>query len=77
MLCDRVESGSLHWRHYNIAIGMLGVLTRYDEPMPPRVARLFVGNLVHENLTVRKGALHIVECVLKQQKRKHPKMEIK
>ena len=27
-LCDRVESGKLHWRHYNMAIGLLSLLTR-------------------------------------------------
>ena len=35
-LCDRIESGKLHWRHYNMAIGLLSLLTRSDVMMPPR-----------------------------------------
>ena len=35
-LCDRIESGKLHWRHYNMAIGLLSLLTRSDVKMPAR-----------------------------------------
>jgi hypothetical protein len=54
----------------------LATLTRYDFKMPARVARIYVNNLVHENIVVRKSAYHIIGCILKQQKRSHPKIEI-
>ncbi len=67
----------MHWRHYNMALGLVSLLTRYDEPMPPRVAAIAARNLVHDDLIVRKMAIHMVGCLCKQQKRKHPKREIR
>eukprot|EP00095_Tigriopus_kingsejongensis_P000186 maker-scaffold41_size498431-snap-gene-0.12 protein:Tk00186 transcript:maker-scaffold41_size498431-snap-gene-0.12-mRNA-1 annotation:"proteasome activator complex subunit 4" len=75
-LCDRLESGKLHWRHYNMAVSMLCVLCRSDESFPEQPVRILVNDLIHENITVRKGAHTLVGCILKQQKRNHPKIEI-
>ena len=75
-LCDRVESGKLHWRHYNITIGLLTLLIRSDVKLPARVAKIFVANLTHENIKMRKASYHALGCILRQQKRPHPKVEI-
>ncbi len=66
----------MHWRHYNMALGLIGLLARYDEPLPARAARIAVRNLIHDDLIVRKVSIHLVACLCKQQKRKHPKREI-
>ena len=42
-----------------------------------RVAKIYVGNLTHENIKMRKAAYHSLGCILRQQKRAHPKVEIK
>ena len=96
-ICDRLQSGKLLWRHYNMGVSsfiifneacaiprlefhlqmmMLALLTRYDVPHPAKVSRILLTNLIHEYIPVRKNALSLVGNILKQQKRKHPKIEI-
>ena len=40
-----------------------------------RAVKIMVGNLVHDNITVRKVAIHNMAGVLRQHKRKHPTVE--
>ena len=35
---------------------------------------ILVKNLIHDNIYVRKGALHLLGSVLRQQKKPHPKV---
>ncbi len=60
-----------------MALGLIGLLARYDEPLPARAISLAAKNLVHDDIIVRKLAIHLVGCACKQQKRKHPKIAIK
>jgi proteasome activator subunit 4 len=76
-LCHELEGGhekKLHWRHYNLAVGMLSILTRQDRWLPQRAVKLIVENLNHENLLVRKCSIHIMGCIMKQHKRPHIKI---
>eukprot|EP00094_Tigriopus_californicus_P000230 TCALIF_00223-PA protein Name:"Similar to psme4 Proteasome activator complex subunit 4 (Xenopus laevis)" AED:0.06 eAED:0.06 QI:66/0.84/0.71/1/0.84/0.85/14/306/1826 len=75
-LCERLESGQLHWRHYHMAVSTFSALCRYDIELPVRGVKILVNNLIHENLSVRKASHCLVASILKQQKRKHPKIEI-
>lgn len=75
-LCERLESGQLHWRHYHMAVSCFSALCRYDIQLPVRAVKILVNNLIHENLNVRKASHCLVASILKQQKRKHPKIEI-
>ena len=83
-LCCELEFGGgggngsrkLHWRHYNVGLGMLTILTRSDRPLPTRAVKLMVENLIHENILVRKCSIHVLGSILKQHKRPHPKVEI-
>lgn len=76
-LCDQVErEDSLHWRHYNTTLTMLCAMLRYDQDFPTRAVNIFTNNLIHDNVIVRKASLHVVDCVLKQNKRKHPKINL-
>merc|ERR1719273_635584 len=56
---------------------MLFRLMRHDCPLPPRVVKIIVRNLTHENLIVRKNAITIMGGVLKQQKKPHVKIPLK
>ena len=38
-LCDRVESGALHWRLHKLAMVMLVCLARRDVEMPAKYVR--------------------------------------
>jgi len=76
-LCDQIESGQLHWRHYNMAVSAIAVLARHDIVFPARVVRIMVRNLNHDNIIVRKTSIHCVSGIAKQQKRKHAKIEMK
>ena len=67
----------LHWRKNELALTMLFRLARHDYPLPPKIVRIIVGNLIHENLTVRKNAITLMGAILKQQKRSHAKIALK
>ncbi len=75
-LTQQVETGTLRWRHQNLALGCICALARYDVPLPARTARMVVRNLINDDITVRKYCIHLLGAILKQQKRKHPKIEI-
>jgi len=74
-LCQQLESGKLHWRHYNAGVSILAVLTRYDVKMPARAVKIMVNNLIHDNIMVRKTSIHNMAALLKQNKRFHPRIE--
>lgn len=75
-LVNQVESGSLHWRHYHMALVMVKLLIRNDTLLPTPAVRMLVRHLVHDTLTIRKVAILGVGTVLKQLKRLHPKREL-
>lgn len=75
-LADLMKSDSLHWRMYCLVFNMLCFQLRPDVPATPKVVGLFVQNLIHETIAIRKVAIKGVSAILKQQKRKHPKIII-
>jgi len=75
-LCGEVEKADLHWRHYNTSLTMLCAMLRHDVQFPVRATTIFTNNLIHDNILVRKASLHVIDCVLKQTKRPHPKIKI-
>lgn len=75
-LVSQVESGTLHWRHYHLALVMVKLLIRSDIPLPTAAVRMLVQHLVHDTINMRKVAILGVGTVLKQLKRKHPKREM-
>ncbi|KAL3232022.1 hypothetical protein MRX96_023105 [Rhipicephalus microplus] len=75
-LVSQVESGSLHWRHYHMALVMVKLLIRNDVPLPTPAVSMLVHHLVHDTLNVRKVAILGVGTVLKQLKKKHVKQEL-
>lgn len=75
-LVGLLTSGSLHWRMYNLSFNMLCLQLRADLPAPPEVIRIFVHNLLHDAIAVRKIAIKGMAAILKQQKKKHKKIVI-
>ena len=75
-LVGLLTSGSLHWRMYNLVFNMLCLQLRADLPAPTEVIRIFVHNLLHDAIAVRKIAIKGVAALLKQQKRAHLKIAI-
>eukprot|EP00118_Oscarella_pearsei_P016564 m.158850 g.158850 ORF g.158850 m.158850 type:complete len:1318 (+) comp38755_c1_seq1:297-4250(+) len=65
------ESGYLRWKYIEFCNVLLSLLIRYDVPLPTCAVKLFVQNLIHESLNLRKVAISTVGSVLKQQKRKN------
>ena len=76
VLCTELENRKFHWRHYNLGLVMLTLLTRKDRLLPSRAVKLMVNNLNHDNLMVRKCAIFIIGSILKQHKRPHPKIDL-
>lgn len=75
-LVEILTNGSLHWRMYNLAFYMLCLQLRADLPAPPKMIRIFVQNLIHDAIAVRKVAIKGVAAILKQQKKKHNKIVV-
>lgn len=59
-----------------MALIFLLLLLRHDVPVPAAAVRIFVRNLIHDSLSVRKVAITAVAAILKQQKRPHKKIKI-
>ena len=69
-LCSLVTSGNLHWRHNQMAVGMLYTLTvPYHNP-PSEILQLWMNSLIHDDRNIRSVALQAIESVLKAVKKK-------
>ncbi|XP_013404552.1 proteasome activator complex subunit 4 [Lingula anatina] len=75
-LVELVEGGTLRWKFYQIAMELLALIIRHDAKLPQSAVNLFVKNMASETLLIRKLSLGAVSSILKQQKRKHPRMVI-
>lgn len=74
-LLNAIETSS-HWRQRAMGIKIIMNLAHLDQPYPPKVVNYFLGALIHDSLEERKIATVTAVCMLAQQKRKHPKIEI-
>ncbi|KAK8403278.1 hypothetical protein O3P69_000420 [Scylla paramamosain] len=75
-IVQRLESGTLHWRIHNMALNLLGCLVRPDVVFPAAGVRTFTANLIHDNIRIRETSVFYMPWILKNQKRKHKKIEI-
>ncbi|CAL1268746.1 unnamed protein product [Larinioides sclopetarius] len=75
-LIDVMKQGNLHWRNYHLSFTILSILVRPDVRIPAEGVELFVSHLAHDTLAIRKLAIQGLTCILKQHKRKHPKVQI-
>ncbi|XP_014486142.1 PREDICTED: proteasome activator complex subunit 4B-like [Dinoponera quadriceps] len=67
---------SLHWRHRLMAMSFIQDLVHPNQVYSAKIVRCFLQALVHDSLEERKIAIKVVVFMLKQQKRKHPKVTI-
>ncbi|CAN7938235.1 unnamed protein product [Ixodes hexagonus] len=58
-LVSQVESGTLHWRHYHMALVMVKLLIRSDIPLPTAAVRMLVHHLVHDTINMRKASVNL------------------
>lgn len=65
---------SLHWRHKLMAMNFIRDLVHPNQIYSAKIVRYFLQALIHDSLEERKIAIKIVVYMLKQQKRKHPKV---
>ena len=69
-LCSLVVSGNLHWRHSQMAIGMLYTLTVPDHCPPRKVLQLWMRCLIHDDRNIRSVAIQAIDGALKAAKKK-------
>jgi len=43
-----------HWKFHLMGLEMLGLLLRHDVVFPAKAVQLFISNVIHENIQVRK-----------------------
>ena len=67
-LCSMVRGGSLHWRHTQMAIGMLYTLTVPHHQPPADLLELWMQCLIHDDRNIRSVAFQAIECILKSLK---------
>lgn len=65
---------SLHWRHKLMAMNFIQSLVHPNQIYSANIVRYFLQALIHDSLEERKIAIKVVVFMLKQQKRKHPKV---
>lgn len=65
---------SLHWRHRLMTMTFIRDLVHPNQTYSAKLVRYFLQVLIHDSLEERKIATRIVTFMLKQQKRKHPKV---
>jgi proteasome activator subunit 4 len=70
------QSSGLHWRYHLLCSMLINDLMHPVSKYPPEVTRIFVKNLINDSIEERAFALKVCNTILKQQKRKHPKIEI-
>lgn len=70
------KRSSLHWRYHLLCSTLINDLMHPISKYPPEVTKVFVKNLIHDSIEERAFALRICNTILKQQKRKHIKIEI-
>ena len=58
-LCDLVQSGNLHWRHHQMAIGMLLTMLVSQCKPPENVIDMWLDCLLHDDITIRSIALQV------------------
>lgn len=59
-----------------MALNLLGCLVRPDVVFPAPGVRAFTSNLIHDNIRIRETSVFYMPWILKNQKRKHKKVEI-
>ncbi|KAK3093564.1 hypothetical protein FSP39_017345 [Pinctada imbricata] len=75
-LVSLVKSGNLMWKFSQFGMELLSMLLRYDERLNEEGVELFMRGMVHDSLIIRKLSTGSMAAILKQQKRKHPKVVI-
>ena len=58
-LSDLIQGGTLHWRHHQMAIGMLLTLLVRDSRPTAQVVNLWLENLLHDDVTIRFIAFQV------------------
>ena len=58
-LCDLVQSGNLHWRHHQMAIGMMLTMLVSDHKPPANVVNMWLECLLHDDITIRFIAFQV------------------
>lgn len=66
---------NLHWRHRLMAMSFIRNLVHPRQIYPPKVVRYFLEALIHDSVQERQISISVVVYILKQLKRKHPKVK--
>lgn len=64
-LCRLVREGNLHWRHKQMAVGMLLTILVEDHIPPQEVVDMWLQCQIDDDRTVRMVSFQALECVLK------------
>lgn len=67
---------SIHWRYHLIASSMIYNLVHPSTKYPTEVAQFFVNNLNHDLINERKMAIRVINLIMKQVKKEHPKIQV-
>ena len=65
-LCDLVRSGNLHWRHHQMAIGMLLTLLVNEHKPPENVVNMWLDCMLHDDVTIRAIAFQVKKIIVKK-----------
>lgn len=75
-ILEIAQRSSIHWRYHLIASSMIYNLVHPSTNYPTEVAQYFVNNLNHDLINERKMAIRVINLIMKQVKKEHPKIQI-
>ena len=58
-LIELLQSGTLHWRHYQMAIGMMLTMMLADHHPTAKLMDMWMENLLHDDITIRFVAFQV------------------
>ncbi|XP_043485466.1 proteasome activator complex subunit 4A-like [Polistes fuscatus] len=75
-LLNAILETNLHWRHRLMSMDFIRLLTNENHIFSSKAVRYFLETLIHDSLDERKIAIRTIVYILRQQKRKHPKISV-
>uniref|UniRef100_A0A0K2T807 Proteasome activator complex subunit 4 n=1 Tax=Lepeophtheirus salmonis TaxID=72036 RepID=A0A0K2T807_LEPSM len=64
-MIDLIQNGNLHWRRYQMSIGMLLGFINHKHIPHEKSIKIWLDALIHEDLTIRLTAFQALEAILK------------
>ena len=74
-ICQLILHGNLHWRHFEMAVGMLFSIIVPGYRATEDAMKIWLDCLIHDDRNIRLVAFQAVECIIKVSKSKREALQ--